>query len=133
MWSEERCDESSVENSPEPDFIWEAALYQDVRSYLRVAEISGWVAVVLGKVFMQDSREEPWIQDTSFPLCLSLGGGLRKAKLVQKVLINQLCEVDLSVLDNGVGHLNVSCGGLIQTAYLSREALIEVIKEIAEF
>ena len=99
MWSEESCDKSSVENSPEPDFIWEAALYQDVRSYLRVAEISGWVAVVLGKVFMQDSREEPWIQDTSFPLRLSLGGGLRKVKLVQKVLIDQLCVVDLSVLD----------------------------------
>ena len=133
MWSEESCDESSVENSPEPDFIWEAALYQDVRSYLRVAEISWWVAVVLREVLMQDGREEPGIRDTSFLVRLFFGGGLRKAKLVQKVLIDQLRVVDLSVLDNAIGLLNVSCGGPIQTAYISREALYEVSKEIAEF
>ena len=133
LWSEESCDESRIENTPEPDLIREVALDQDVRSYLRVAEISGWVAVVLGKVFMPDSREEPWIQNTSFPLRLSLGGGLRTVKLVQEILIDQLSKINLSVLDNRVGHLNVSGGGLIKTSYLAREALDEMSEEIAEF
>ena len=82
---------------------------------------------------MQDCREEPWIEDTSFPLRLFLGGGLRKAELAHEILIDKLREVYLSVRNNKEVHLYMSSGGLIQTAYLPREALDEVGKEVAEF
>ena len=62
--------------------------------------------------------------------CLSLGASELSPL---EILMDQLRKFNLSVLDNRVGHLNVSGGGLIKTSYLAREALDEMSEEIAEF
>ena len=82
---------------------------------------------------MQNCKKEPRLEDANFPLNFLLGEGLGEAKLVQQILIDQLRPINPSVLHYRVDHLYVGYRGLIKTAYLARESLDEVGKEVAEF